>query len=148
MPMRQNEDDELAQENPFESLQMALETLIPLRRQRFIRAQRVQRQLQNNLIEAESQQHVEEQHLQQAQLHYQRQREGLRKQSCRQTLTAQVNAERTALETMCRQQQSCQQSEQRCQQVAHELTQASQHTRERQKDLEKLEYLAEHLEDA
>ncbi|WHU90668.1 hypothetical protein [Pantoea agglomerans] len=145
MPL--NEDDQLSQESPTESLQQTLRILIPIRRQRFNRAQRLQRQQQTQLAEAEAQQQAEERRLTQNQLHYQRQRERLQQQSCREKLTAQVNTERTALQAVGQQQLRCQQAEHACEHAASALAQASQHAHEQQKALEKLEYLSEHLED-
>jgi hypothetical protein len=145
MPL--NEDDQLPQESPTESLQQTLRILIPIRRQRFNRAQRLQRQQQTQLAEAEAQQQAAERRLTQNQLHYQRQRERLQQQSCREKLTAQVNTERTALQAVGQQQQRCQQAEHACGHAASALAQASKYAREQQKALEKLEYLSEHLED-
>lgn len=143
------EDEQQQQDSQLESLQQALDMLIPIRRQRLGRAQRQQRQQQRLLAGAEAQQQAEEQQLLQDQQHYQLQRERLQQQqSSREKLTRHLNNELCALQAVGQQQQQCQQAEQSCQQAAYALEQATAWTREQQKALEKLEYLSEHLEDA
>lgn len=143
-------EDELQQQNSqLESLQQALNVLMPIRRQRLSRAQRQQRQQQTLLAEAEAQQQAEEKQLLQEQQHYQLQRNRLQQQqSSREKLTRHVNNALNALQAVGQQQQQCLQAEQSCQQAAYALEQATAWTREQQKAVEKLEYLSEHLEDA
>lgn len=143
-------EDELEQQDcQLESLQQALNVLMPIRRQRLSRAQRQQRQHQTRLAEAQAQQQAEEEQLVQDLQHYQLQRERLQQQqSSREKLTRHVNNELSALQVVGQQQQQCQQAEQSCHQAAYTLEQATEWTREQQKAVEKLEYLSEHLEDA
>lgn len=143
-------EDELEQQDcQLESLQQALNVLMPIRRQRLSRAQRQQRQHQTRLAEAQAQQQAEEEQLVQDLQHYQLQRERLQQQqSSREKLTRHVNNELSALQAVGQQQQQCQQAEQSCHQAAYTLEQATEWTREQQKAVEKLEYLSEHLEDA
>lgn len=143
------EDELEQQDSQLESLQQALNVLMPIRRQRLSRAQRQQRQQQTLLAEAEAQQQAEEEQLVQDQQHYQLQRERLQQQqSSREKLTRHVNNALSALQAVGQQQQQCQQAEQSCQQAAYALEQATEWRREQQKAVEKLEYLSEHLEDA
>lgn len=143
------EDELEQQDNQLESLQQALNVLMPIRRQRLSRAQRQQRQHQTRLAEAQAQQQAEEEQLVQDQQHYQLQRERLQQQrSSREKLTRHVNNELSALQAVGQQQQQCQQAEQSCHQAAYTLEQATEWTREQQKAVEKLEYLSQHLEDA
>ncbi|AMG56676.1 hypothetical protein [Pantoea vagans] len=143
------EEDELEQQDsPLESLQQALNVLIPIRRQRLSRAQRQQRQQQTLLAEAEAQQQAEEKQLVQDQQHYQVQRERLQYHSSREKLTRHVNNALSALQTVDQQKKQCQQAQYRCQQAAYALEQATEWAREQQKAVEKLDYLSEHLEDA
>ncbi|MGG8125635.1 type III secretion system protein [Klebsiella aerogenes] len=143
------EDELEQQDSQLESLQQALNVLMPIRRQRLSRAQRQQRQHQTRLAEAQAQQQAEEEQLVQDQQHYQLQRERLQQQqSSREKLTRHVNNELSALQAVGQQQQQCQQAEQSCHQAAYMLEQATEWTREQQKAVEKLEYLSEHLEDA
>lgn len=143
------EDELEQQDSQLESLQQALNVLMPIRRQRLSRAQRQQRQHQTRLAEAQAQQQAEEEQLVQDQQHYQLQRERLQQQqSSREKLTRHVNNELSALQAVGQQQQQCQQAEQSCHQAAYALEQATEWTREQQKAVEKLEYLSEHLEDA
>jgi DNA repair ATPase RecN len=143
------EDELEQQDSQLESLQQALNVLMPIRRQRLSRAQRQQRQHQTRLAEAQAQQQAEEEQLVQDQQHYQLQRERLQQQqSSREKLTRHVNNALSALQAVGQQQQQCQQAEQSCHQAAYALEQATEWTREQQKAVEKLEYLSEHLEDA
>jgi len=143
------EDEWQQQDSPLESLQQALNVLMPIRRQRLSRAQRQQRQQQALLAEAEAQQQAAAEQLLQEQQHYQLQRDRLQQQqSSREKLTRHVNNALSALQAVGQQQQQCQQAKQNCQQAAYALEQATEWTREQQKAVEKLEYLSEHLEDA
>lgn len=143
-------ENELQQQNSeLESLQQALNVLMPIRRQRLSRAQRQQHQQQALLAKAEAQQQAEEEQLLKEQQHYHLQRDRLQQQqSSREKLTRHVNNALSALQAVGQQQKHCQQAEQSCQQAAYALEQAKVWTREQQKALEKLEYLSEHLEDA
>ncbi|GME46544.1 MULTISPECIES: type III secretion system protein [unclassified Pantoea] len=143
------EDEWQQQDSQLESLQQALNVLMPIRRQRLSRAQRQQRQQQALLAEAEAQQQAAAEQLLQEQQHYQLQRDRLQQQqSSREKLTRHVNNALSALQAVGQQQQQCQQAKQNCQQAAYALEQATEWTREQQKAVEKLEYLSEHLEDA
>lgn len=147
MPL--NDDEWQQQDSPLESLQQALDVLIPIRRQRLNRAQRQQRQQQAQLAEAQTQQQTETARLESRQQHYRLQRERLaQRHDSREKLTRQVNTTQTALQEVGQQQQQCQQAEQACQQAEYALEQATRWAREQQKAVEKLEYLSEHLEDA
>ncbi|MDE8558591.1 type III secretion system protein [Pantoea vagans] len=143
------EDEWQQQDSQLESLQQALNVLMPIRRQRLSRAQRQQRQQQALLAEAEAQQQAAAEQLLQEQQHYQLQRDRLQQQqSSREKLTRHVNNALSALQAVGQQQQQCQQAKQNCQQAAYALEQATEWTHEQQKAVEKLEYLSEHLEDA
>ncbi|AXF77214.1 type III secretion system protein [Erwinia tracheiphila] len=130
------------------SLQQALNVLMPIRRQRLNRAQRVQRQQHTLLTQAREQKQAEEEQLVQEQEHYLEQRERLQQQSSREKLTRHLNNEMTALQAVGKQQQQCYQAEHACEQAQAELERATQWAREQQKAVEKLQYLSEHLEDA
>lgn len=146
MPLTENEREQ--QNSPQESLQQTLSVLLPIRRQRLNRAQRLQRQQQTLLAGAEAQQQAEEQRLVQDRQHYQQQCERLQQHSSREKLNRHVNNEMSALQAVGQQQQRCRQAERTCQQAAFALVQATQQARMQQKAVEKLAYLSEHLEDA
>jgi len=146
----QPDHDRLTDEGSAE-LQQALSLLLPIRRQRLRRCERVQRQAEQALLETQRQSADAEQQLDAAQQHYQQLRDDFarRHQSGRQKqehLVGGLTRERQASDAVsgqrnqlqaCRTAQVTQQ-----QQVQH----AQQQTQARLRDVEKLEYLMAHSE--
>ncbi|MFX0568475.1 type III secretion protein [Kosakonia cowanii] len=144
-------DNDIITDDGSAELQQAFSLLLPIRRQRLRRCERLQRQAEQALRETQRQSAEAEQQLAAAQQHYQQLREsfaehhqsGLQKQERlveglteeRQASDA-VSGQRNQLQ-QCRTQQATQQ-----QQVQH----AQQQTQARLRDVEKLEYLMEHSE--
>lgn len=144
-------DHDITTEESSTELQQAFSLLLPIRRQRLRRSERLQRQAEQALCETQRQSAETEQQLEVAQQHYQQLRDsfaghhqsGLQKQERligglireRQASDA-VSGQRNQLQ-QCRAQQVMQQ-----QQVQH----AQQQTQARLRDVEKLEYLMAHSE--
>lgn len=125
-----------------EELQKTFALLLPIRRQRLSRSERVQREQERALKTAEQQIVTAQQQLEESQHIYQELRNSFtfdRKKSGQ--LNQTIDNERRAGEEVQGKQSQLTQSQQNKTQQQQRLTEAQQETRMRQRDLEKLEYL-------
>ncbi|MDH2913014.1 type III secretion protein [Kosakonia sp. HypNH10] len=144
-------DNDIITDDGSAELQQAFSLLLPIRRQRLRRCERLQRQAEQALRETQRQSAEAEQQLAAAQQHYQQLREsfaehhqsGLQKQE---RLVEGLTEERQASDAVSGQRHQLQQC--RTQQVTQQqqVQHAQQQTQARLRDVEKLEYLMEHSE--
>lgn len=144
-------DNDIIPDDSGAELQRAFALLLPIRRQRLRRSERLQREAEQALRETERRSAEAQEQLEAAQQHYQQLRDsfaehhqaGLQKQE---RLVEGLTHERQASDAVSGQRNQLQQC--RTQQVTQQeqVQHAQQQTQARLRDVEKLEYLMEHSE--